>query len=75
MSVYWLFLEKLVLRDNREWCADVFDVLVTVNQNLYAGESVLRRYTPANPSQNVIILHIYHTDLAQPKVTIVMILQ
>uniref|UniRef100_A0A1B6GZM7 Heat shock 70 kDa protein 12A n=1 Tax=Cuerna arida TaxID=1464854 RepID=A0A1B6GZM7_9HEMI len=60
-------LEKLVLRDSREWCADVFDTLVSVNQSLYAGESVLRRYTPANPSQNVIILHIYCTDATQPQ--------
>lgn len=63
-----MFSEKLVLRDNREWCADVFDTLVSVDQDLYAGESVLRRYTPANPSQTAIVLHVYCSDTAQPKV-------
>lgn len=61
--------EKRVVKENREWCADVFDPLVLINQSLHSGESVVRRYTPANPSQTAIILHIYSTDSVIPKVT------
>ncbi|XP_037078100.1 heat shock 70 kDa protein 12A-like [Pollicipes pollicipes] len=50
---------KLLVRDDREWCADIFDKFVTADQSVGVGETLLRRYTPARVDQTTIVLHLY----------------
>ncbi|XP_043196394.1 heat shock 70 kDa protein 12A-like [Amphibalanus amphitrite] len=50
---------KLLVRDGREWCADIFDKFVTADQSVGVGETLLRRYTPARADQTTIVLHLY----------------
>ena len=50
---------KLLVRDGREWCADIFDKFVTADQSVGVGETLLRRYTPARTDQSNIVLHLY----------------
>ena len=59
---------KLLVRDGREWCADIFDKFVTADQSVGVGETLLRRYTPARADQNTIVLHLYCTH--KEKVTV-----
>lgn len=57
--------DKRVKRNKQEWCTDVFDTYVTVNQPVAVGDVVLRSYTPASSAQTTCHIHIYHSD-AQP---------
>nr|CAD7263953.1 unnamed protein product [Timema shepardi] len=54
--------EKMVTKDDVEWCCDVLDQFVTVNQPIRIGENVTRRYTPALSSQTSIVINIYCAD-------------
>ncbi|KAJ9596420.1 hypothetical protein L9F63_012583, partial [Diploptera punctata] len=54
--------EKLIKKDDVEWCADVLDKFVLAEQCLALGETVVRRYTPACPAQKYIVINIYCTD-------------
>nr|CAD7199904.1 unnamed protein product [Timema douglasi] len=54
--------EKMVTKDDVEWCSDVLDQFVTVNQPIRIGENVTRRYTPALSSQTSIVINIYCAD-------------
>lgn len=58
---------KLLVRDGREWCVDVFDKFVTVDQSVGVGETLIRRYTPAKPGQTYIVLHIYSSHKEKVK--------
>uniref|UniRef100_A0A8C6WV24 Heat shock protein 12B n=1 Tax=Neogobius melanostomus TaxID=47308 RepID=A0A8C6WV24_9GOBI len=49
----------LLLKDGREWCTDVLDRFVCVDQSVALGEVVRRSYTPARPGQRKIIINIY----------------
>lgn len=51
--------EKLLIKDGREWCTDVLDRFVAVDQSVALGEVVRRSYTPARPGQRKIIINIY----------------
>lgn len=51
--------DKLLLKDGREWCTDVLDRFVCVDQSVALGEVVRRSYTPARPGQRKIIINIY----------------
>ncbi|MBN3324367.1 HS12A protein, partial [Atractosteus spatula] len=51
--------EKLLLKDGTRWCTDVFDTFISADQSVALGETVKRSYTPAKPSQLVIIINIY----------------
>lgn len=51
--------DKLLLKDGREWCTDVLDRFVCVDQSVALGEEVRRSYTPARPGQRKIIINIY----------------
>ncbi|CAL8241685.1 unnamed protein product [Merluccius merluccius] len=50
---------KLLVRDGREWCTDVLDRFVAVDQSVALGEAVRRSYTPARAGQRKIIINIY----------------
>ncbi|XP_071947074.1 uncharacterized protein [Antedon mediterranea] len=54
--------KKKVVKDNVEWCLDVFDKLVEVDQAVQTGEKVCRSYTPAKPDQKEILISIYCSE-------------
>ncbi|XP_067331931.1 heat shock 70 kDa protein 12A isoform X6 [Channa argus] len=54
--------EKLLVKDGTRWCTDVFDTFIAADQSVALGEMVKRSYTPAKPSQQVIVIHIYCSE-------------
>lgn len=54
--------EKLFSKDGMDWCSDVFDKFVVINQPLKAGETVIRSYTPAKIDQKLSIINIYASN-------------
>nr|XP_005995798.1 PREDICTED: heat shock 70 kDa protein 12A [Latimeria chalumnae] len=54
--------EKLLVKDATRWCTDVFDKFITADQSVSLGETVIRSYTPAKPSQMVIVINIYCSE-------------
>ncbi len=51
--------EKYVMKDNREWCKDVFETFVKVDEAVAIGDKVTRCYTPARPKQKTLVINIY----------------
>uniref|UniRef100_A0A8B9JSE3 Heat shock protein family A (Hsp70) member 12B n=1 Tax=Astyanax mexicanus TaxID=7994 RepID=A0A8B9JSE3_ASTMX len=51
--------DKLLIKDGREWCTDILDRFVSVDQSVALGEVVRRSYTPARVGQRKIIINIY----------------
>ncbi|KAI4876183.1 hypothetical protein NFI96_022268, partial [Prochilodus magdalenae] len=51
--------EKLLMKDGREWCTDILDRFVSIDQSVALGEVVRRSYTPARVGQRKIIINIY----------------
>ncbi|XP_061665034.1 heat shock 70 kDa protein 12B [Syngnathoides biaculeatus] len=51
--------DKLLIKDDRQWCTDILDRFVSVDQSVALGEVVRRSYTPARPCQRKIIINIY----------------
>uniref|UniRef100_A0A8C5H2T2 Heat shock protein 12B n=1 Tax=Gouania willdenowi TaxID=441366 RepID=A0A8C5H2T2_GOUWI len=51
--------DKLLIKEGREWCTDIFDRFVSVDQSVALGEVVKRSYTPARTGQRKIIINIY----------------
>lgn len=47
------------MKDGREWCTDILDRFVSVDQSVALGEVVRRSYTPARTGQKKIIINIY----------------
>jgi len=63
-------LSKLLRRDDgAEWCRDVFDRHVVVDQVVRLGDVVVRRYAPASPSQDFICLTMYSSPSPCPLFT------
>ncbi|XP_027863567.1 heat shock 70 kDa protein 12A isoform X4 [Xiphophorus couchianus] len=54
--------EKLLIKDGTRWCTDVFDTFIAADQSVALGEMVKRSYTPAKPSQQVIVIHVYCSE-------------
>lgn len=54
--------DKRVVKDDVEWCTDVFDTFVTVDQSVALGEKVMRSYTPAKSYQTSTVIGIYCSD-------------
>lgn len=52
---------KYVMKDNREWCKDVFETFVRANEAVAIGDYVTKCYTPARPNQQTLIINIYST--------------
>ena len=50
---------KLVKRDGAQWCTDVFDKFVSVDDSVALGDMVVRSYTPAKPGQKSSVINIY----------------
>lgn len=51
------------MKDGTRWCTDVFDKFISADQSVALGELVKRNYTPAKPSQLVIVINIYSSEL------------
>ncbi len=78
--------DKLVIRDGKMWCLDVFDRFVSSGQSVTLGEAVVRRYRPVTPvtagsngsgsrrskdkKARTIVLGIFASDSEQPEVRI-----
>ncbi|KAM4034307.1 LOW QUALITY PROTEIN: heat shock 70 kDa protein 12A [Anomaloglossus baeobatrachus] len=54
--------EKLLVKDGTRWCTDIFDKFILVDQSVALGETVKRSYTPAKPSQLLIIINVYSSE-------------
>lgn len=54
--------EKLLVKDGTRWCTDVFDTFIATDQSVALGEMVKRSYTPAKPSQQIIVIHVYCSE-------------
>uniref|UniRef100_A0A8C1JY48 Heat shock 70 kDa protein 12A n=1 Tax=Cyprinus carpio TaxID=7962 RepID=A0A8C1JY48_CYPCA len=54
--------EKMIVKDSTRWCTDVFDTFISADQSVALGETVKRSYTPAKPSQQVIVIHVYCSE-------------
>ncbi|XP_072493149.1 heat shock 70 kDa protein 12B isoform X1 [Notamacropus eugenii] len=51
--------EKLLVKDGKSWCTDVFERFVAADQSVALGEVVQRSYCPARPGQHRILINIY----------------
>ena len=60
---------KLLRRDGSEWCRDVFDPYVVVDQVVRLGDVVVRRYAPASPTQSYISVTLYSSTHPAPTFT------
>ncbi|XP_063048346.1 heat shock 70 kDa protein 12A isoform X3 [Engraulis encrasicolus] len=58
--------DKLLVKEGTRWCTDVFDTFIAADQSVALGETVKRSYTPAKPSQQVIVIHIYCSEKEGP---------
>lgn len=54
--------EKMLVKEGTCWCTDVFDTFISTDQSVALGETVKRSYTPAKPSQQVIVIHVYCSE-------------
>ncbi|XP_075701041.1 heat shock 70 kDa protein 12B [Rhinoderma darwinii] len=51
--------EKLLVKEEKNWCTDIFDKFVSVDQSVALGDIVQRSYCPARLGQRKIIINIY----------------
>ncbi|XP_066488092.1 heat shock 70 kDa protein 12B [Tiliqua scincoides] len=51
--------EKLLVKEEKNWCTDIFEKFVSVDQSVALGEVVQRSYCPARAGQRKIIINIY----------------
>lgn len=59
-------IEKRIVKDNIEWCADIFDKFVLVDQSIGLGDIVIRKYTPARQNQAQCIISFYCSESDKP---------
>ena len=58
--------EKKIVKDDIEWCADIFDKFVLVDQSIGLGDIVTRKYTPARYNQAQCIISFYCSESDKP---------
>ncbi|KAG8453272.1 hypothetical protein GDO86_000053 [Hymenochirus boettgeri] len=51
--------DKLLVKEGKNWCTDIFDKFVSVDQSVALGDIVQRSYCPARNAQRKIIINIY----------------
>lgn len=56
--------EKKLSKNGVDWCTDVFECFVKINQEVSLGDTVLRSYTPARPGQRSTIINIFCSERA-----------
>uniref|UniRef100_A0A8C3R9M5 Heat shock protein family A (Hsp70) member 12B n=1 Tax=Cyanoderma ruficeps TaxID=181631 RepID=A0A8C3R9M5_9PASS len=54
--------EKLLVKEGKNWCTDIFEKFVAVDQSVALGEVVQRSYCPARPGQRRTVINIYCCD-------------
>lgn len=54
--------EKKTSKGGRDWCTDVFDTFVVIDQCLALGDTVIRSYTPAKADQTSTVISIFSCD-------------
>ena len=54
--------EKRTTKDGVDWCTDVFDTFVVVDQSISLGETVTRSYTPAKSYQTSTVIGVYCSE-------------
>ena len=54
--------DKRTKKDGVEWCTDVFDTFVIVDQSIALGEKVTRSYTPAKSYQTSTVIGVYCSE-------------
>ena len=54
--------QKRTMKDGVEWCTDVFDTFVTMDQSLALGDQVTRSYTPAKSYQTSTVISIFCSE-------------
>lgn len=57
----------MITKDGAEWCTEVFDKFVEVDQSVAVGETVVRSYTPAKAGQKSTVIHVYCTEKPDPQ--------
>ncbi|KAL4232332.1 Heat shock 70 kDa protein 12A [Mactra antiquata] len=55
-------INKKVSKDGVDWCTDIFDIFVHVDQSVDLGETIVRRYTPVRRDQNATTINVYSTE-------------
>ena len=58
--------KKKIVKDNIEWCADIFKKCVLVDQSIDLGDTVIRKYTPARQNQAQCIISFYCSESDKP---------
>jgi len=64
--------DKRVYAAGTDWCADVLDVFVSVDESVAVGDVVSRSYTPATKGQATVVLHLYATTDTRSMVSTLM---
>jgi len=59
LYTYNVISDKLVIKDGKRWCTDLLDYLIEENDCIRDNETVIKKYTPANSSQDSIVINIY----------------
>lgn len=62
--------EKLVIQDGKRWCTDLLDYLIEENDCIRDNETVIKKYTPANSTQDSIVINIYLVHNQSAKVSV-----
>ena len=53
---------KKVVKDGIDWCTDILDEFVLVDQTVALGDTVVRSYTPVRRDQTSTVINIYSAD-------------
>ena len=59
------------MKDDQEWCMDIFDHFVLAGESITVGEAVIRRYRPVSAENDHIILRVFSSDRDDCKVTFI----
>ena len=55
-------ITKKVRKDGIDWCTDILDGFVLVDQAVAPGDTVVRSYTPVRRDQTSTVIHIYSSE-------------
>lgn len=54
--------KKVIKNDSKEWCTDIFDTFVTVNQPISLGKKITRFYNPACNGLRSTVISIFASE-------------
>ena len=64
-----LVAEKRVVHGRKEWCTDVFEPFVLMDQSVSIGEAVMKTFLPAKEDQKFLVLRVYSANSLDAKVS------